>query len=274
MGFESKSTAVLNPPDDGESSPVKVESFFVHTATLEFQATLQLLLERARFLTAASGAAVALHEDGHFIYSAAAGESAAESGAPLNLDKKYLSDCVRLGQTVRTRTDLLFALAVPILCGVKVAGVVELLGHSAFEDRDAEAAVRLAEMASTAIEHRNAAVQAENVAVEDALEPPPAPLIPSLWHAPDIKELPAKNEPGEVESLVIQVHKCSSCGFPVSHGRQFCVDCEKNADVGHEPAELFSTPPQESWIDAHGYTIASILVSAIVICVIIWLRAR
>ena len=143
MPLETTSAALLAPPEERESLPAPVQSFFVHTAVLEFQAALQLLVERARFLTAANGAAVALKEPGQFIYSAAAGEFAAETGTPVNLNKKYLGECVRLGQTVRTRTDSLFALAVPVMRGADVVGIFELLGKSAFEDCDAISAARL-----------------------------------------------------------------------------------------------------------------------------------
>jgi hypothetical protein len=240
---------------------------------LEFQAALQLLVERARFLTGASGVAVALKEERQFIYSAAAGKFSAETGEAVDLSKKYLSECVRLGKGIRTRTDSWFALAVPIIRGVEVAGIFELLGSPAFEDRDAESIARLAEMISTAIEHRDAAAQAEKAGFEDVPEIPRRPM-PSSWHAPEVKESPAKKEPAPAAFPAIEVQKCSSCGFPVSHGRKFCPDCEKNADDGHNPAELFSTPPEESWISAHGYTIASVLVSVIAVAIIVWLRAR
>jgi len=272
MPLETTSAALLAPPEEGESLPAPVQSFFVHTAVLEFQAALQLLVERACFLTAANGAAVALKEQGQFIYSAAAGEFAAETGTLVNLNKKYLGECVRLGQTVRTRTDSLFALAVPVMRGADVVGIFELLGKSAFEDCDAISAARLGEMIGTAIDHRDAAVRAEKVEFEEVVDAPSAPT-PSRWHAPDIKEPKAEKESAAATSP-IEVQKCSSCGFPVSNGRKFCPDCERNMDEAPDPAELFSMPPQESWLNTHGYTIASVLVSAIAIAIIVWLRTR
>jgi len=49
-----------------------------------------------------------------------------------------------------------------------------------------------------------------------------------------------------------------------------CVECEQKP--GAAPAELFSDQKQESWLPEHGYTIASIIVSALAILVILWLR--
>jgi hypothetical protein len=271
MASQSTSAAVLAPPADPPRSPAPVQSFFVHTAALEFQAALQLLLERARFLTGANAAGVALKEQGRFIYSAATGDLAAETGDPVG-EKKYLSECMRLGKVVRTRTDSIFALAVPILRGAEVAGVFELLGDSAFEDRDAASVARLAEMAGTAMDHKNAAALAETLAFDEILDVPTAPAT-SCWHAPDLKEPGAQsNLPSG--ALPIEVHKCASCGFPVSNGRKLCVDCDKNSDLAQEPAALFTTPAEENWLSAHGYTIASVLVSIITIAFILWLRAR
>ena len=258
-------------PAPTQSSPRPVQSFFVHTAALEFQAALQLLLERARFLTGANGAAVALKEQARFIYSAATGDFAAEAGDLVG-DKKYVSECIRLGKAVRTPTGSMFALAVPILRGAEVTGILELLGDSAFEDRDAESVARLAEMAATAMDHKNAAAQAETLAFDEILDVPTAPT-PSRWHAPEPKEPgPQSDLPSAV--VPIEVQKCASCGFPVSNGRKLCVDCDKNSDPAHEPAALFTTPTEESWLSAHGYTIASVLVSAIAIAFILWLRSR
>jgi hypothetical protein len=37
-------------------------------------------------------------------------------------------------------------------------------------------------------------------------------------------------------------------------------------------AALFATEAEESWISTHGYTIASVLVSALAVAIIYWLR--
>lgn len=270
MASQNTSAAVLAPADPPRS-PAPVQSFFVHTAALEFQAALQLLLERARFLTGANGAAIALKEKGRFTYSAATGDFAAETGDPVG-EKKYLSECARLGKAVRTRSDSMFALAVPILRGAEVVGIFELLGNSAFVDRDGESVSRLAEMAATAMDHKNAAALVETLAFDEILDVPTAPAQ-SRWHAPEAGASTTDSRQSDPPA-VIEVQKCASCGFPVSNGRKLCVDCDKNSDTAHEPAALFSVPAEESWLSAHGYTIASVLVSAIAIAFILWLRSR
>ncbi len=76
------------------------------------------------------------------------------------------------------------------------------------------------------------------------------------------------------------VHTCAGCGFPVSGRRTLCLDCEKHGDdprndptlAAHPPVEMFATEKEERWISAHGYTIASLLVTALAAAIIFWLR--
>jgi hypothetical protein len=126
-------------------------------------------------------------------------------------------------------------------------------------------------MVSTAIDHRNAAIEAESRIFEQLSAVSPA--VPSLWHAPASypqESSEQKNSP--VVSSPAEVHKCGSCGLPVSYGRKLCVDCEQKIDVAHQPAEILTTPAHESWISAHGYTIASLLVTALTVAIVYWLR--
>jgi len=68
---------------------------------------------------------------------------------------------------------------------------------------------------------------------------------------------------------------CAACGFPVSPGRNLCVECEQKSETPvAAPAELFSTQNQESWISEHGYTVASLIVSAVAAAIIFWFRDR
>lgn len=285
MASQSTSASVLAPELDRERPPVPI-SFFAHTAALEFHAALHLLAERARFLTAASEAAIAVKREGMFTYAAVTGDSAAEAGTNVDLSKKYLSECVRLGKNFRTRTESSFTLAVPIMRGVEVVGIFELLGRSAFGDRDEEHMSRLAEMVSTALDHREAAERAEKVdfklGCEETSESSVA-AAPSRWHAAEIEVLPGQDQPIENKTVehksvpiasAVAIQKCSSCGFPVSTGRKLCVDCDKITDIAPEPVELFSTPAEETWISAHGYTIASLLLSVAAVAFVVWLRAR
>ena len=243
-------------------------------AALEFQATLQLLAERARYLTAASSVAIALQEDGEFVHCATSGDSAPLGGTISDVKKEPICQCIEQRKAVRTQADaagLSFTLAVPIMTDEKVCGFFELRGQCEFEARDIQAVARLAEMVSTAVDHRNAAIQAGSGTFEQLSVACP----PSLWHAPDS----VPNEPAEQKASTAtlirpaaELHNCASCGFPVSHGRKLCVDCEQKTDVAHPPAEIISTPAHENWISAHGYTIASLLVTALTVAIIYWLR--
>jgi hypothetical protein len=51
------------------------------------------------------------------------------------------------------------------------------------------------------------------------------------------------------------------------------VECEQKSDIPvSTPPELFSTQNQENWISEHGYTVASLIVSALAAAIILWLR--
>jgi GAF domain len=263
------------------------------SATLEFYASVQMLAERARFLTGADSVAVALGQDGHFAYCAATGSAAPETGTIADVTRHPLGECIKTGQAARLLVERLsaeasaqgFHLAVPLLKDGKVVGFFELApGASTFTDADVETVARLAALASTALDHLDAAEHTESLIGEAAPEKPAPRLSPVLWHAPE----PSAAEPAPAESLPLpapaEVHACTVCGFPVSGIRTVCVDCDarrydlRDDQKAHPkpgpnpPAELFAPQNQESWIEAHGYTIASLLVTALAAAIIYWLR--
>jgi hypothetical protein len=267
-------TAVLTSPGKGENPMAEGFTGFVSLAMLEFQATLQLLVERARFLTAASSVAVAVKEDGNFVYAAGTGDSAPEAGVAVDTAPPSIQRCLKHQLPVQTEASPAqpsASLIVPILKDGKLCGFFELLGRSRFEQCDLEAVARLAEMVNTAIEHRSAAVRVESREFRQVSEVSRAP-VPKLWHAPESAEPKPRGESSTATNLpAVDVQNCASCGFPVSTGRQLCLDCEQK-DAAHIPADPLSTPVHESWISAHGYTIASLLISALAIAIILWFR--
>jgi hypothetical protein len=278
------------------------------SASLEFHASVQLLAERARFLTGAEGVAVALQQDGQFIYCAATGGSAPETGTAADVTRHPLGECIKTGRAARLLVERIsgdasaqvFHLALPFLRDEKVVGFFELApGVFAFEDTDIEAVTRLATMASTALDLLDAAEHTEGLIGENpigAAQPQkPAPVLrPVLWHAPESSAPKAAPAEDLRSASPANVHACNVCGFPVSDGRTLCVDCDAHRDdpnysrgsvrnaarkVSPPPdsnplAELFAAQNQnqESWIEAHGYTIASLLVSALTAAIIYWLR--
>ena len=257
------------------------------SATLEFHASVQLLAERARFLTGASGVAVALAQGEHFVYCAATGSAVPEIDATADVTKDPLRECIKTGQAVRLSIEPLSieasgegsrpALAVPVLKDENVAGFFELVaGDAAFEDSDVEGIARLAVMVGTALDHLDAAEHTENLIGKPQSEEPVLPAAPVLWHAPESAALDPAQSASSQTPEPAEVHACAACGFPVSGVRTLCVDCETHHDdpkADLSPAaEMFAIAKQESWISVHGYTIASLLVTALAAAIILWLR--
>jgi hypothetical protein len=252
------------------------------SAALEFHASVQLLAERARFLTGAVGVALALNQDGQLVYCAAVGSMVPEIGATANVPPQSQEKAERLSIQISTGES---HVAVPVLRDGTVEGFFELVpGASAFEDTDLEAITRLSAMVGTALEHRDAAEQTESLIAEARADEQALPTGPMLWHAPEaVAPEPTPGE-GSQSQTPADVHACTACGFPVSGRRTLCLDCEKHQEDpkydpkddlksdSNSPVEMFATGPHESWISAHGYTIASVLVSALAVAIIYWLR--
>jgi hypothetical protein len=237
----------------------------VLTARVELYACLQLLAARARFVTGATWAAIALHEGSKFIYRAAVGEHAPEIGGEANLKP---GDALELHPNVQARGKFLVA---RVAGNGKTEGVFQLVsGRAEFSQDEIDSIVRLAEMVSTALEHMHAAEHSEEVILTAASERLQREIARS-WHAPEGPEVSTYRNSKSVEPHVpASVRTCEGCGFPVSHGRNICVDCEERG--GARSSRLFTPEAHESWINAHGYTVASLLVSALAAAILYWLR--
>lgn len=273
----------------GAESSVPVFVSLRRSAALEFHASVQLLAERARFLTGATGVAIALDQDGQFVYCAAAGSMVPEIGATVDVTKHALglptmepqtSAPGSTGGTVPPPSHQ-SPFAVPVLRDDKVVGFFELIpGACALEVANLETVSRLSALVSTAVAHRDAAEYTVSLIAEAGFQKPQPPTSPTLWHAPEA----AASEPTPAASTQApapaDVHTCAGCGFPVSGRRTLCLDCEKHGDdprndptlAAHPPVEMFATEKEENWIGAHGYTIASLLVTALAAAIIFWLR--
>jgi len=191
-----------------ESLPARVpannsNNSLTEMAQRDLEAALQLLAERAQYITGASGAAIALIEDREMICRASAGPSAPALGAEVQLKSSLTGESVRTRQVLRcddTESDprvnretcvalnIKSVMVVPLLREQEVIGVFELLADrtSAFEDRDVKALERLAEMVQTSLEHAEAAKRAlqeiaeKNEVAEAQQEkekPQPPPII-------------------------------------------------------------------------------------------------
>ncbi|MBV9339647.1 MAG: hypothetical protein JO159_02000 [Acidobacteria bacterium] len=101
--------------------------------------------------------------------------------------------------------------------------------------------------------------------------PEPRSRAKIRWHAPD--EIAEPQTFVDTASLPLSdVRSCTSCGFPVSEIRALCLDCEQNAAGSGLAAPLVHSFAEESWIQTHGYTIASLLVTLVTSAIIWWLR--
>jgi hypothetical protein len=283
LEIQTKASLVTNlivEPEADLATPVFAS--LKRSAALEFHATAQLLADRARFLTGAAGVAVALEHQGQFTYTAASGSLVSQIGVTADVTKYPLRKCVKTGETVHLPIEGASEgshppLALAILKDRKIVGFFELIpGAHALEGADVDAVSHLSDMVSTALEHLEAAEHSASLITEAKPEAPAPPASPVLWHAPETaaaEPAPALHAPSPSSA---DVHPCSACGFPVSGVRSLCVDCDAHRDQPKSmpdlPAELLADQQEESWISAHGYTIASVLVSALAVAIIYWLR--
>jgi hypothetical protein len=157
------------PAEDGGRSLAEV-------AHRDLEAALQLLAERAQYITGASGAAIALRRGEHndMLCRASAGTNAPELGALLSMEYGLSGESVRTRQALRCddaerdprvnregcrEMGIASVVVMPIVSEQQVLGVFELFSSTphAFEERDLLALQRLSEMVETAVRHAVAA---------------------------------------------------------------------------------------------------------------------
>ncbi len=158
-------------------------------AERDLSAALQLLAERAQYITGATGAAIALRDHEEMVCRASAGPSAPEVGAQLQVNSGLSGESVRTRQTLRcddALTDervnrescealgIRSVVVMPLLEGEDVIGVFELFSDkpNIFEARDLTALERMGAMVHTAVEHSAAALGLGPEAKEQAAAPP------------------------------------------------------------------------------------------------------
>jgi putative methionine-R-sulfoxide reductase with GAF domain len=174
------------PPPPSQLSADAGSKSLMEMARRDLEAALQLLAERAQYITGASGAAIALREGSAMICRASAGPSAPELGAEVQIKSGLTGESVRTRKVLRcddAETDsrvnrescralgIKSVMVVPLLREQEVTGVFELLADraNAFEERDVTALERLAEMVQTGLEHADAAKRAlQEIAAKNA----------------------------------------------------------------------------------------------------------
>jgi putative methionine-R-sulfoxide reductase with GAF domain len=244
-------------------------------AQRDLEAALQLLAERAQYITGASGAAIALLEGSEMICRASAGPSAPELGAEVQIKTGLTGESVRTRQVLRcddAETDsrvnrescralgIKSVMVVPLIREQEVVGVFELLADRphAFEERDITALEHLAEMVLTGLEHADAAKralqeiaekndhaaaqpQASEPAATEIEKAPSAAVVEVSASEPPATAVLKPDRPEPVQPTELdKIRKCEACGFPVSEGRTLCLDCETARLSGDSPAPLAS----------------------------------
>jgi len=177
---DSTSGEVRFPAEDGGRSLAEM-------AQRDLTATLQLLAERAQYITGSTGAAIALRDGEDMLCRASAGTSAPEVGAQLQVNSGLSGESVRTRQTLRcddALTDervnrescealgIRSVVVMPLLEGDQVVGVFELFSDKAnvFEPRDITALERMGNMVQTALEHSAAALETPVESGREAVE--------------------------------------------------------------------------------------------------------
>jgi putative methionine-R-sulfoxide reductase with GAF domain len=231
---------------------------------MELDAALQLLVERAQYITGATGTALALAQGNEMVCRASAGASAPAVGARLQVQSGLTGESVARRQLLRCdnaetdpRVNLEACRALGIASIVvlplqrrngEVSGLFELFSDHpyAFEERDLTALERMADLTMTALdlaEQRQSSEPARGRPQEAGAAPstvaavvsPPTISVPpqspvSSLSSPSLLEPQAMAEmtaASSVPAAMLRVQKCASCGFPVSEGRTLCLDCEK-----------------------------------------------
>jgi putative methionine-R-sulfoxide reductase with GAF domain len=229
----------------------------------ELDSALQLLVERAQYITGATGAALALPQGEEMVCRASAGSSAPAIGARLqvlsgltgeSISRRQLLRCDNAETDPRVNLEACRALGIASMVVLplfrpsgEVRGVIELFSDHAyaFEERDLIALERMADLTLTALDlaeeqgagARPALARREpGKSVEASTGIQAAPLrdgAESRLHTSSARQEAATVPPvvvppasTPVPEAMRRTQKCASCGFPISDGRTICLDCE------------------------------------------------
>jgi putative methionine-R-sulfoxide reductase with GAF domain len=229
-------------------------------AETELESALQLLVERAQYITGATGVALALPQGGEIVCRASAGSSAPAVGARLqvrsgltgeSISRRQMLRCNNAETDPRVNLEACRALGIASIVVLpllrqngEIRGLFELFSDHpyAFEERDLIALERMADLTLTALDLAEQRPKSAPVPRREPEKPAGSPTASSALQAaaiqlkPELAEpavlpadLPASREPvaDSVPEAMLRVQRCVGCGFPVSEGRTLCLDCEK-----------------------------------------------
>jgi putative methionine-R-sulfoxide reductase with GAF domain len=324
----------------------------------ELEAVLQLLVERAQFITGATGASLALPNGEEMVCRASAGASAPPVGARLQVRSGLTGESIARRQSLRCdnaendprvnletcrKMGIASIVVLPLLRrSGEIRGLFELFSDHAyaFEERDLSALERMADLTLTALElaegrpgsvagfaragvaarggtpaepraqtaeapAATAGVEPAGVEqkidqeqdrkpdrepnrkptgekVEAAILPPVESIGSESVAAGVVEDSSAALQPAPVPEAMRSVQKCVGCGFPVSEGRAYCLDCEEKASkpsASSEPVAVefvpsflaASAPLEESWLGNHVNLLAIVvLILGILVAVVVF----
>jgi hypothetical protein len=278
------SEALRFPAEDGGRS-------LSDMAQRDLDAALRLLVERAQYITGASGAAIAIGDVQRMLCCASCGPCAPKMGASLeansglsgeSIRSKRILCCNNAAEDPRVDREscqalgIASAMVMPLQRHEKVVGIFEIFSSRphAFEERDLTALQRLGEMIITAIEHAEAARDAR--ALIAAAGVPFQPSHEELAQSQPESLLPRR--PVILEERG-PIGECTDCGFPVSVGRTLCLDCEnsRKPEAAQKPLSFRDLagsrrPAAASWLQSHKYLVGTMVVAAIAATALIFLR--
>jgi GAF domain len=272
----------------------------IAVAERDLDAALQLLADRARYLTGASGVSIGLRSGAAVICRASKGLSASEVGAPVQSDSGligeslhrrqivYCDDAAKGSRSSREQWRQLGIRSVmvgPLVRDEEVVGVFQLLAERdhAFEDRDVATLQRLSDLMVTALEQFDAGKQPSKESFNPKLvEASPRETESELraaGMAVNTLAVPSAPEPQTAPVLQLEkpeaepyrVQSCQACGFPVSEFRTLCVDCEEAQLAEQTPAFSWqlSAPRKPGWLQSHLYTMGTILIAALTVVLLV-----
>jgi len=187
----------------------------------DLDAALQALLQKAQYISNATGAAIALRQGADVVCRAASGSSAPDRGAKLQIKSGLTAECLRSGELLRCdnvmldpRVDLESCkrlgiesiIITPIRRKESLAGVLELFSSHAysFQERDVETVRVVAEEIGKMLDRGEETVSPLSQAV-------PAPAF--------LGDEASAPEPQEDQ------HTCSHCGGKIVPDTVFCTEC-------------------------------------------------
>jgi putative methionine-R-sulfoxide reductase with GAF domain len=258
-------SAPQNSPAPRPANTDKLTHAAIPDVQWDLEAALQLLANRARYITGAGSAIIAVGEGNALVCKAGSGATAPPAGTQLPIDEgltsELMAECVttrlpvkcddtendnRVSSDACREQSIGSVLVAPLIDKNDVVGIFQLTAErkSAFEERDVASLQRLADAVRTALEQtqsENAGTTPNGVADTDTNQQDstaaPGKLSSMALRSGRIPlPQPKESESAKEDAIRLaggqNLRRCKGCGFPVSAGRTICLDCEA-AEIAH-----------------------------------------